>query len=92
VSCFRWTPHALRDERRRDHLARIAPLGERPVQDVARAACLIARAQLAVTRHAVEPPLQLGQVVRQPVQACRRLRARAETAMVMESLCTSIPR
>lgn len=56
---------ALRDERRSDHLACIAPLDERPVRDVARAAGLVSDALLAIARNAVEPGLQLGQEIRE---------------------------
>src|SRR5215218_8276491 len=54
----------LRDERGRDHVARVAPLAQRSVQDVPGAAGLVADAEPAVTRDAIEEPLELRQVVR----------------------------
>jgi hypothetical protein len=61
----------LRNERRGDHLARIAPLGERPVQDVARAARPVARAEC---RRAPRGPATVSARAG-PVHARRRLRA-----------------
>jgi hypothetical protein len=50
---------ALRDQRGRDHLARIAPRAERAVQDVPRAAGLVTNAEFPRTRGAMEEPLEL---------------------------------
>src|SRR5688500_1986541 len=55
---------ALRDEGGREHVAGVAPLPERAVQDVSGATGLAANAELAVPRHPVEEPLELRQVVR----------------------------
>jgi hypothetical protein len=65
---------ALRDERRSDDLARIAPLVQRAVQHVAGAARLAAHPELALRGGAREPPLELHEVVRESIDARRRLR------------------
>jgi hypothetical protein len=49
----------LGDERRRDHVAGVAPLAQRAVQDVPRAAGLVTNAEFPRTRGAMEEPLEL---------------------------------
>jgi hypothetical protein len=63
------------NQRRGDHLAGVAPLGQRAVQHIPGAARLITRAELAIARDAVEPLLQFGEIVREPLEAGRALRA-----------------
>ena len=61
----------LRDQRGRDHVARVAPLRERPMEHIARAARFIARVNLAVARDPGDPLLEFGEVVRQSLKARR---------------------
>src|SRR5436189_4439087 len=49
----------LRNERRRDHLTRVAPLAERAMKDIARATRFIATSQLALAREATEIAFEL---------------------------------
>jgi len=49
-------------------------------------------AQGAVARHAIDKPLEPRQIVRQPLDSRWRLAIAGTIAMVIESLCTSIPR
>ena len=82
----------LGDERWRDHVTGVAPLLKRSVEHVAGAARFVTRVDLTALRNPVEPFLQLGKIVRQPIQPRRCLAPSGRTAMVMDSLCTSIPR
>src|SRR5439155_12745301 len=54
---------ALRDERRGDDVAGIAPLAHRAVDHIAGAAGFIARANLALDRRPVEPAFDLDEIV-----------------------------
>jgi hypothetical protein len=71
---------ALGDERRRDHVAGVAPRPHRAVQNVAGAAGFIAGAEFTLARRPLEPALQLNEIVRQTVDARGPLRiARQES-------------
>ena len=66
------------NQRRRDHLTGIAPRRQGSMQDVPSATRLVARADLTLAGDGVEPLLQFGQTVRQPVEARRTLRPRRQ--------------
>jgi hypothetical protein len=68
----------LRDERRRDHVAVVAPAGEQPMEHVSGAACLVAAPEGALAGEAVEVALQLGRVVRERIDPGRGRRAGGE--------------
>ena len=61
-----------------DDVAGMPPLTQRAVKHIPRTTGFVARAELAVAGHAVDPLLQLGQVVRQPLESGRRLPPLAE--------------
>lgn len=81
----------FRNERRRD-LARVPPLAQRTVEDVSGATCFMATSELALAREALEIAFELRELVRESVDVGRRFAPIGSTAIVMESLWTSMPR
>ena len=69
---------ALRDELRGDHVARVPPRAERAMQHIPGATRLVTRVDLPIAGHARDSLLELGEVVRQFVEARRHLRRRRE--------------
>lgn len=65
----------LRDERRRDHLTRIAPFGERALQHVARTTGFITDAEVTLVSEVRHIPAQSGRVVGQAIDPRGGLRA-----------------
>jgi hypothetical protein len=82
----------LRNERWGDDVARIAPLLHRAVQNVAGAAGLIAGVELTVRRCALEPALEFERSLGSRSTRVGVFASPGRTAIVMDSLCTSIPR
>ena len=85
-------PGPLRDQRGRDHVAGVSPFRERPMEHIARAARFIARVDLAVARDPGDPLLESGRSFGNRSSRIGVFADPGRTAILMESLCTSIPR
>ena len=62
-------PGPLGNERRRDDVAGVPPLAHRPVNHIARPARLVAGAEFSLARRAIEPALELREIVRETIDA-----------------------
>ncbi|MDP9179240.1 MAG: hypothetical protein M3O61_16310 [Gemmatimonadota bacterium] len=68
----------LRNEGWCDHVALVTPLLHRSMEHVSGTTGFVASANLAITRDAIEKPLQLKEIIRQTVNARRGLGALGE--------------
>jgi len=64
-------PGPFRNERRRDHVARVAPFPHRPVDDITRATRFVARAEVSALSQPLEVSSELREIIGQPVESRR---------------------